>query len=238
MNILCIGNSFSVDATKYLHDIALCDGEKLEIANLYIGGCSFEMHFRNMLSEEDAYELHYNGDATNFNVSLKKALLNRPWDYVILQQVSHLSADYSTYQPYLSRLAEYIKNLCPKAEIIVHETWAYEEASERLHEFGFEKSSDMYAALHDAYARAANDINARIIPSGTLFEALSDAGVAPLHRDTYHVTLGAGRYALALLWYRFFTGKSVFSNSFSAFEEPISQEFSEIIRKTVDNMNI
>ena len=27
-------------------------------------------------------------------------------------------------------------------------------------------------------------------------------------------------------------------NSFSAFEEPISQEFSEIIRKTVDNMNI
>ena len=31
MRILCIGNSFSVDATRYLHQIARCDKTELEI---------------------------------------------------------------------------------------------------------------------------------------------------------------------------------------------------------------
>lgn len=42
MNILAIGNSFSQDATRYLHQIAAADGVPLHVANLYIGGCSLE----------------------------------------------------------------------------------------------------------------------------------------------------------------------------------------------------
>ena len=57
MHVLAIGNSFSMDAARYLHAIARADGEKLEIANLYIGGCSLERHFRNMLTDEERYEL-------------------------------------------------------------------------------------------------------------------------------------------------------------------------------------
>ncbi len=57
MNILAIGNSFSEDATRYLHGIARARGETLYVANLYIGGCSFEKHFRNFHSEGRVYEL-------------------------------------------------------------------------------------------------------------------------------------------------------------------------------------
>ena len=60
MNILAIGNSFSQDATRYLHGIARADGVTLEVVNLYIGGCSLERHYRNMMADTRAYELQYN----------------------------------------------------------------------------------------------------------------------------------------------------------------------------------
>ncbi|MBQ7793144.1 MAG: DUF4886 domain-containing protein [Clostridia bacterium] len=77
MNILSIGNSFSQDAQRYLHAIARADGFELNTFNLYIGGCPLSLHYRNMLSEKDAYSLEMNGQSTGFYVSLKEALLSR-----------------------------------------------------------------------------------------------------------------------------------------------------------------
>ena len=48
LQVLAIGNSFSGDATRYLHGIAEADGVGLEVTNLFIGGCSLERHCRNM----------------------------------------------------------------------------------------------------------------------------------------------------------------------------------------------
>ena len=44
MKLLSIGNSFSVDAQAYLHQVAKAEGETLECHNLFIGGCSLERH--------------------------------------------------------------------------------------------------------------------------------------------------------------------------------------------------
>ena len=107
MKILAIGNSFSVDATRYLHDIAKADGVRLAAANLYIAGCPLDLHYRNMRSGERAYELQYDGHMTGFSVSLDEALLNRSWDVVTLQQVSSRSFDPTSYQPYISALADH-----------------------------------------------------------------------------------------------------------------------------------
>ena len=126
MNILSIGNSFSKDAHRYLHQIATADGSNLHCFNLYIGGCPLSYHYRNMHSEERNYALEMNGTSTGFKVSLKEALLNRDWDIITVQQVSAQSPNYETYQPYLDGLVEYIKRLVPKAKIDVHQTWAYE----------------------------------------------------------------------------------------------------------------
>ena len=48
MKILAIGNSFSEDATTYLHQIGEAAGVKNQIVNLYIGGCPLETHWENI----------------------------------------------------------------------------------------------------------------------------------------------------------------------------------------------
>ena len=47
MNILAIGNSFSRDATAYLHQLLTASGMENTVVNLYIGGCSLERHWQN-----------------------------------------------------------------------------------------------------------------------------------------------------------------------------------------------
>ncbi len=234
MKILAIGNSFSQDATRYLQAIARADGQTWQVANLYIGGCPLERHFRNMLTESDAYELQWNGSPTGFYVSLKEALLSRSWDIITLQQASHFSAFYDTYQPYLNELAAYIRTLCPKAKLYIHQTWAYEAGSTKLASVGFATPKEMFAAVEAAYAQAAADINAHgLIPSGKLLLALSEH--APVHRDTFHASLGLGRYALGLLWYRTLSGKSVADNPFADLDEPLPIP-AETVRSLVDHL--
>lgn len=156
MNILSIGNSFSQDAQRYLHQIARADGVKLTCVNLYIGGCPLSRHYRNMLSEKSEYSLEVNGSNTGFCVSLKDALLNRDWDVITIQQVSHNSMSYDTYQPYLDTLMAYVRQLAPKAKIAVHQTWAYEQDSKRLNEeLGYSDYKQMLSDVTNAYQTAA-----------------------------------------------------------------------------------
>lgn len=42
LRILAVGNSFSEDATYYLHQILEIAGVENQVVNLYIGGCSLE----------------------------------------------------------------------------------------------------------------------------------------------------------------------------------------------------
>lgn len=238
MNILSIGNSFSHDAQRYLHRIAKADGIELNTFNLFIGGCSLSRHYRNMLSEQNAYELEMNGESTGFYVSLKEALLNRDWDIVTIQQVSHESPYYETYQPYLNSITDYVKSCVPKAKIAVHQTWAYEQDSYRLNtELGYSDHRDMFNDITDAYKKAATDIGTDlIIPSGELFQKLISSGIEKVHRDTFHADSGIGRYAQGLLWYAFLTGNDISNNTFTDTDKPITQNQSEIAKKCVNGI--
>lgn len=226
MNILSIGNSFSQDAQRYLHRIAMADKVEISSFNLYIGGCPLSRHYRNMLSEQPVYTLEMNGYNTGFSVSLKEALLNRDWDIITLQQVSSQSPDYSTYQPYLEQLCEYVRKHVPKARIVIHQTWAYEQGSKRLNEeLKYGDYKDMLNDIVKAYHKAAEQIGAdHIIPSGEVFGAMLESGIGKVHRDTYHASLGLGRYALGLTWYRCLTGNDIMDNRFNDFDEEISPQ--------------
>lgn len=225
MRILSIGNSFSQDATRYLHDIAKADGVNLQAANLYIGGCPLERHYRNLQSGKKDYELQFDGHMTGFFVSLDEALLSRQWDIITLQQQSSRSCRYETFQPYLTALAEHVRKCQPKAKLLLHQTWAYEDGSSMLRNTaGYETAEAMLTDIIAAYAQAAESICADgLIPSGELMGKLVQAGMT-VHRDTFHASLGAGRYALGLLWYRMLTGASVTGNPFRDFAEPIAEE--------------
>lgn len=238
MNILSIGNSFSQDAQRYLHQVARAGGAELEAVNAYISGCTLYTHYTNMLSGKEAYSFEINGHYTLLHVSLKEALLNREWDVVTLQQASHKSVSYDTYQPYLNSLVEYVKLHAPKSKIAIHQTWAYEQDSKRLNdELGYANQADMFADIKASYAKAFKDIGADIlIPSGELFQSLLSEGIPKVHRDTFHASLGLGRYALALLWYSVLTQNDVMNNSFDDFDEEITAEQIQTVKKCVSEI--
>ena len=58
----------------------------------------------------------------------------------------------------------------------------------------------------------------------SMFQQMLANGFETVHRDTYHATRGAGRYALGLLWYRLLTGQHVLDNSFCDFDEEVTAE--------------
>ena len=236
MDILAIGNSFSQDAARYLHAISKSGGEPITVVNLYIGGCSLERHYNNMLSDEKAYALECNGKSANLRVSLGEALSDRRWDIVTLQQVSHHSPKPETYAPYLTELAAYVRKQSPHAKLYIHQTWGYEDKSEKLLATGYDSFKQMQGDIVNAYSKAAADINAAgIIRSGEMFGKLLDAGIPGVHRDTFHASLGLGRYALGLLWYHTLTGNPVADNRFADFDEPISKENIALSKATVDS---
>lgn len=236
MKVLAIGNSFAVDANTYLHQIARAGGVKMDVVTLYIGGCSLEKHYRNMLSEERAYHLYFNGQPTGFYISLKEALLSRAWDVITMQQASGSSAKPATYEPYASAIAAYVRKCSPKAKLVVHQTWAYEEGSEKLlNVAGYTTGEAMFADIEKAYEQMRSSIDAvGIIPAGKLFQTLFRNGIEKLHRDTFHATKGLGRYALGLLWYRMLTGKSVEDNTFCDFDESVPEEHILLAKNCVD----
>ncbi len=240
MNILSIGNSFSQDAQRYLYKIAQADGHNLNTFNLYIGGCSLHRHYSNMLSEKEVYTLEMNGESTNFMVSMKEALLNREWDVVTIQQVSTQSPYYETYQPYLNKLVEFIKICSPKSKIVIHQTWAYEQDSERLNiRMGYDNQADMFVDVKNAYEKAAKEIDVdMVIPSGELFQQLILAGIEKIYRDTFHASMGLGRYALGLLWYKMLTGEHIDKNKFNQFDEEISEIEIKIVKKCVEEVYV
>lgn len=236
INVLSIGNSFSQDAQRYLHDLASVENVQLETINLCIGGCSLATHFRNMKGNQKAYTLEVNGhSAEGFFVSIKDALLARNWDYITLQQASHFSYQEVTYQPYAKELADYISLYCPKAKILIHQTWGYESNSARCIEHGFKTYDEMFAEIKRCYKKMALEIHADgIIPSGTAFQNAMKNGIGVIHRDTFHATMGVGRFILALVWYKFLTGNSIEQIQFHEFDEDIDENDYRVAIKAVN----
>lgn len=238
MKILSIGNSFSQDAQRYLHRLAKHDGIELKTVNLYIGGCSLQHHYINMLDDKADYDLELNGEKTGAKVSIGQALASDHWDFVTLQQASHFSGEYETYLPYIEALAEFVRKNCPHSKIIIHQTWAYEEGSEKLKNLlKFASSTEMLSAIRDSYERAAKKISADgIIPCGEAMMQAVKLGVEKIHRDTFHASLGAGRYLLALCWYKALTGSDISNNSFDDFDVPVTAQERSIVIKAVNSV--
>lgn len=234
MKVLSIGNSFSNDAQRYLHKVAKADGVELKCVNLYIGGCPLSRHFINMNNDAKAYSFEFNGESTGIMVTMKEAIQSDNWDFITLQQASPFSPDYSSYQPYLQELSKYVRYHAPKSKLLLHQTWAYEQDSEKLANLQYANQEDMFRDLESAYARAGKDVNIDgIIPAGRCMQNLISNGITKVHRDTSHADLGVGRYAIALTWYGYVTGNSVEGNSLTEFDQPVSDEEIKIAQKSV-----
>ena len=222
IKFLAVGNSFSEDAFYYLHDIAKADNIELRVVNLYIGGCSLERHWNNLVTESKDYLYELNGQATERYVSVNEILKEEKWNYIMTQQASHDSGIEETYFPYLSQMLEYFKATNPEAEYILHKTWAYEIDSDHG-EFGryHHSQQEMYEKLSKCYDIAAQKTGLRLIPNADIIQAVRkkspfryELGEKSLCRDGYHMDLIYGRYLVAAGIYTFLFGGDIRKNSY------------------------
>ena len=238
IKILAIGNSFSEDAIEqYLHELADADGIETIIGNLFIGGCSLERHMQCVNGNLPDYRYRKIGvDGVTKETpkcDIASAIADEEWDYVSVQQASHFSGDYTTYQPYLSQLVAYVKAHTKKdVKIVFHQTWAYAKNSDHG---GFKRygnsQKQMYDAINGALKQVIKDIHPDVIvPSGTAIQNARTSSIGDnMNRDGYHLNLLYGRYTAACTWFQAIFKRSVVGNSYAP--EGVTAEQKTIAQK-------
>ncbi len=240
MKILSIGNSFSHDAHRWLHKLSKINGVNIETVNLYIGGCSLETHWTNLVENNAYYDMELNGNDGERKISIAEALEMDKWDIITLQQVSQHSGLWETYEPYLSNLAKVVREKQPNAKLYFHQTWAYEIDSQHTGFAYYDKNQQqMYDCITSATEIAAKSINAEVISVGKVIQSIRENipefdyknGGLSLCRDGFHLSLDYGRYSAAATWFHAITGLKVKVSEFEDFDVSILKQILAIVNE-------
>lgn len=217
--VLAIGNSFSEDATYFLHQIYESSEIENEIINLYIGGCSLEHHWRNIENNSKGYQYQKNGVKTDRYVSIQEILEEDQFDVIVTHQVSGDSGWQDTYEPFLGLIIKYLSDNS-NSKIYLNQTWAYEKNSNHENFMRYERNQQqMFNALKKAYEDSAQRHGLPLIRSGEVVQEIRKLpyfkdGVHCITRDGFHMNYLYGRYAIALMWAKTILGIDVMVNSF------------------------
>ena len=207
LKVLMVGNSFSISCLRHLPNVAKASGCRLDLASIYIGGCSLERHCRNIDAATTKpgfrpYRFDRVVDGRRVvekgSANITDALAMDKWDIVTIQQASHFSWDKASYHPWGDRLVAKIRELAPQAKILVQETWSYPPWDKRLKKFGFDQA-EMYLRLHGAYGEFAAKYGFGIIPVGTAAERCPDRN-SLFTKPDFHFNHDEGEYLQALVW--------------------------------------
>lgn len=214
LKILAIGNSFTDDAMTLFPN--LLDSSHIynvTLGKLTYGGAALDTHLINYLQNAHAYtfevtkENHWEKISDNYTISEGVSFLD--WDIIILQQVSRLSGQIQSYQPYLNQLIKMLDDNCSNKNVVFgwHMTWAYAQnyTNSDFKNYGYNQWN-MYTKI----VETVEDMQAQtgiqlVIPSGTAIQNLRNTSLndsMDLTRDGCHITLGVGRYTLACTWFQ------------------------------------
>ena len=242
MKILSIGNSFSEDAHKWLHKLAVMNGVQMETLNLCNSGCSLERHWKHIQNNSAAYTFQPNGIQPPWRipVTLEGTLQLTDWDVITIQQVSAKTGIIETYEPYLSDIVALIRKHQPNAELWLHQSWAYEIDAANHEEYAKyydNNQQKMYDCIVKTTTEVAASISAKIIPSGKLIQTIRETvpefdyanGGRTLCRDGFHMTLDYGRFAVAANWLHTLTGITVKAETFEDFDPALLQKILAVV---------
>ncbi len=216
LKILTIGNSFSDDTMQYVYKIAESAGvESIKLGNLYIGGCTLDLHASNARANKGAYDYRTNSNdswSTTPNYKMSDAIVSENWDFISLQQASGSSGIADTYSQ-LEYMIEYVHSLAPNAQLVWNMTWAYQQ--DTTHGEFPKYNSDqmqMYESIVSAVKGkicTSSDIK-YVIPNGTAIQNARTSYVGDtLTRDGFHLSLELGRYVAGLTLFYKLTGISI-----------------------------
>lgn len=140
LKILFIGSSFGVDTINYVGDIAHSYNFNIVIGNLYVGASGIKDYITFYESDRKISYYKWGLNATvweNGTSTVKEALSDEAWDFVVIQNGAYQSADESTYwdqdekgnitQNYVSLFADIIDRCCLFSNPVIcfNMTWAY-----------------------------------------------------------------------------------------------------------------
>lgn len=212
LRILGVGNSFTDDGMMYLPDLLRASGiENVVLGRLYYPGCSLEQHCRFYAGDEANYIYYKSTEnewtTVNDRATLVEALEDECWDIVVLQQASHFSGRYATYDPWLEELIGIVlsHNSNPQLCLAWQMTWAYAKDSDHggFAAYGNDQQR-MYEAITSAAQRLQKEYSLEVlIPTGTAIQNLRASLLThrDATRDGYHLDLGVGRYTAACTWF-------------------------------------
>ncbi len=135
IDILFLGNSYSMDVSWYLGNIAKADGTAMNISVLNKGGCHLRYHYDNREGNPSELGINFWYNNTVFGTvhNLKSALEAYDWDYVVMQASSTSEgfdntseANYQENWAVAVPFAQYIHEHEPNARITIHVTWSME----------------------------------------------------------------------------------------------------------------
>lgn len=208
LKILAIGNSFTSNATAFMPWlINQLNGDSICIARLIQSGCTLEMHWKSHLKNSSDYYFFYSDNGKWIDSDIKNidtALELLDWDVIVIQQASHLSGIYSTFQPYLDNLVSLFYKTNPNAKLAWHYTWAYPPGTTNaaFKDYGSD-SEKMYYAIIDAGDKASKNFDITI-PSATLIKLMREEFKEVENgftEDGLHISYDPALYALTMLWY-------------------------------------
>lgn len=208
LDVLFIGNSYSMDTCAKLPDILSSMG--INIVNVYVlykGGCSMREHYEYFKNDKTVYELYvYNSRGMTKlenKIAIRDAMRRYPYDVVVFQQYSLESGNYSSYEPFLSRIIQGFKlvTISPRTTYAFNQTWAYASTNKNIGKT-YPTQEAMWRQICESVKkmRANSGIDV-IIPCGT---AIQNARAVPalqtkkeLTRDETHLDENMGRYIAA-----------------------------------------
>ena len=215
LKILAIGNSFTEDAVTMLP--YLLDSShiyNIQLGMLTLGGSSLEEHLTNYQRKAPVYDFNVTKEnrwkRISANYTIDDAIHFEDWDLIILQQVSRLSGQVQSYQPYLNQLIKKIDDNSTYKNTVFgwHMTWAYARSytSNDFKYYGYNQLN-MYAKIVNAVQAMQSETGIKIIiPSGTAIQNLRNTSLndppMDLTRDGSHISLGIGRYTLSCTWFQ------------------------------------
>jgi len=195
MQVLFIGNSFTYfnDMPYTFLNMARTVDPDARVESLAYGGYTLAQ---------------YADETTEVGKLAISKIVSYEWDYVVLQEQSLLPCvDPDAFLASVEKLCAIVSQI--GAKVILFETWAYEEGSEKLRSTGL-SYEEMNTRLQEAYRRAAEKNGAVVAPVGELFEQVhrSEHITHLLNSNDHYHPSTSGSYLAACAIFRTVTGRS------------------------------
>ncbi|MCD8051034.1 MAG: DUF4886 domain-containing protein, partial [Clostridiales bacterium] len=213
--ILVIGNSYSVDTTQYLYQVADAAGYDVVVGNLQLGSLTLANQWSYAKNNSAVYTYRKNSTGSWKTIATKSATMaqaveDEDWDIIFFQQQSVAAGLSNTFytssgKNYLTLLADYVTGLCGNSDVKIgyEMTWAHEDNSTDDYcqrKFGGDQMT-MYNAILSTTQKAVAASGAvdLIAPVGTAIQNVRSGYMGDtLNRDSNHMSYGLGRWLAAM----------------------------------------